>query len=92
VKSATGSQESESSDEQAMGAVAAFWLTGALPQDDLHLEALLVSVEFEILVQHKRGKDVAEAMALLDKVARGREKQQEAALRMVCEMAANQHR
>jgi hypothetical protein len=82
-----GSQDSGWSDEQAK-AIVAFWQTGALPQDDLQLEALLVHVEFELLVQHKRGMDVAEAMALLDSVTRGREEEQVAALRKLCEMAA----
>ncbi|HEX5050567.1 MAG TPA: hypothetical protein VFZ65_02235, partial [Planctomycetota bacterium] len=55
-------------DKQAE-AVVKFWQTGELPDDDLHLEALLVDVECDLLRAHKRGKDVAEPMALLHRLA-----------------------
>jgi len=87
VRGRPGSQDSGWSDEQGK-AIAAFWQTGALPQDDLHLEALLMNVEFDLLVAHKKGRDVAEAMALLDTIAQDSEEQQEVALKTLCEMAA----
>lgn len=50
-------------------AVVAFWRTGGLPEDGLHLEWLLVQAEMGLLAVHRRGKDVAEGMAHLNRVA-----------------------
>ena len=44
-------------------------------------------VEINQLVAHKRGKDVKQAMKLLDQVARGEGEAMEAALKRLCEMA-----
>ncbi len=70
-------------------AIIRFNQTGELPDDDLHLDSLLANVELDQLVAHKHGKDVAEAMALLDKVVRGEREEQEDALKRVCAMAAD---
>lgn len=44
-------------------------MTGALPKGQLHLEALLVTVELDLLRANQRGKDVAAALGLLDRIA-----------------------
>jgi hypothetical protein len=66
--------------EEQAKAVVAFRQTGELPRDELHLDALLVDVELDLLVAHKRGRDVGEAMAVIDRVARGNEVDPAAAL------------
>jgi hypothetical protein len=48
---------------------------------------LLVDVEFDQLRAHKKGQDVAEVMAVLERVQRRDEEDAEAALRELCEMA-----
>jgi hypothetical protein len=74
-------------EEQAKAAVA-FRQTGELPRDELRLDALLVDVELDLLVAHKRGRDVGEAMAVMDRVARGTGDEQVAALGRMRELAA----
>lgn len=69
-------------------AIAKFKKTGKLPDDDLHFEMVLADVEMQQLRAHKKGKDVTEAMALLDKVARGEGEEQVEALRKLSAMAA----
>ena len=61
--------------------------TGELPDDDLHLDAVLVEVELDALAAHKKGRDVAELMALLDKVQRQEGEEREEALKRVCVIA-----
>ncbi len=51
-------------------AIATFYASGELPDDDLHLEALLVDVGLDLLQAHKRGKDVAEGLELIRKLER----------------------
>lgn len=68
-----------------------FGQTGKLPDDDLHLDALLASVEMDLLVAHKKGKDVAEAMALLNNVQWREGEEQQEALKRVCDLAAAGH-
>ena len=63
-----------------------FQQTGELPEDDLHIEALLADIELAQLRAHKRGKDVTKAMGLLNTIARrGDEAAQ--ALKQLCAMA-----
>jgi len=68
-------------------AVVAFRHSGELPDDDLSMEMLLVDVEMDQLRAHKRGKDVKQAMKLLDQAARGEGGAMEAALKRLCDMA-----
>ena len=68
-------------------AIVAFRQTGELPDDDLHIDAVLVDVEMDALAAHRKGRDVAELMALLDKVQRLDGEDQEEALKRVCAMA-----
>lgn len=68
-------------------AMVRFRSTGELPVDDLRLEALLVDVELDQLIAHGVGKDVAEAMAVLDAVAWADEEDAEAALVRLREIA-----
>lgn len=49
---------------------------------------MLANVELDQLIAHKHGKDVSEAMALLNKLVRGEGEEQQEALKRVCAMAA----
>lgn len=69
-------------------AVVQFQQTGKLPDDELHLESLLASVELDLLAAHRRGKDVAEALALLARVARADGDEREELLAELGTMAA----
>jgi hypothetical protein len=69
-------------------AVVKFWQTGELPDDELHLDALLVDVEVDLLRAHKGKKDVAEAMALLARIARAKGDEREGLLDELTAMAA----
>lgn len=51
-------------------ALAQFWANGELPGDALTLDAVLVFVELHMLIAHRKGTDVAEAMALLNDLVR----------------------
>ena len=73
--------------EEQGKAIVRFRQTGELPDDDLHLDAVLVDVEMDALRAHKKGRNVAELMALLDKVQRREGAEQEEALKRVCAMA-----
>ena len=68
-------------------AVSRFYALGKLPDDELHLEALLVMVELDLLQKHKKGKDVAKAMALFNQLARPQDEHWDEALDKLCEMA-----
>ena len=46
-----------------------------------------MDVELDALLAHKKGRDVADLMALLDKVLRREGEEQEVALKRVCAMA-----
>jgi hypothetical protein len=74
-------------DEQA-DVIIEFQQTGVLPEDDLRREALLAHIELDALILHKRGRDVRELMALLDRASRAEGEEWEEALKRVCEMAA----
>lgn len=50
-------------------AIEAFWKNGELPADDLHLDGVLINVELDLLASHRHGKDVAESMAVMDRLA-----------------------
>lgn len=53
-------------------AIVAFHRHGELPDDELLLEAVLVDVGLDLLQAHKRGKDVAEGIALIGKLERAK--------------------
>lgn len=61
--------------------------TGELPTNEVHRECVLSSVEMDLLWKHKRGRDVTEPMALLEKVARKRGDERAKALQELCEFA-----
>ena len=56
--------------EQAADTVLRFLDTGDLPRDELLRDLVLANAEFDALWRHKRGQDVAELMAALDRAAR----------------------
>lgn len=74
-------------EEQAKAALA-FRQTGALPTDDLHLEAVLAGAEFDQLREHRREKDVSQAMALFNALQWKDGDEQVGALKQLCAMAA----
>lgn len=61
-------------------AIAAFYRTGELPTDDLHLEGVLVSVGIDMLRAHRSGKKVGKGIELLSKLERARGAEFEALL------------
>jgi hypothetical protein len=73
--------------EEQARAVVTFRRTGALPSDEMHLDALLVDVELDLLVAHKRRRDVGEAMGWFDQAARGNADERGEALRRLSEAA-----
>ena len=73
--------------ELQANAIVRFRQTGELPDEDLQIDAVLVHVELDALRAHKKGRDVAELMALLDKVQRSEGEEQEEALKRVCAIA-----
>ena len=73
--------------EAVWNATIRFIQTGELPDDDLRIEYVLANVEVNALLAHKKGRDVSELMALLDKVQRREGEEQEEALKRVCAMA-----
>jgi hypothetical protein len=46
-----------------------FRMTGELPEEELMRDAVLADLEMECLVRHKRGQDVGDLMAALDRAA-----------------------
>jgi hypothetical protein len=74
--------------EDQVNATIEFYRTGALPEDELRLDALLAHIELDAIIAHKKGRDVGELMALLDKVQWKEGEEQEEALKRVCAMAA----
>jgi hypothetical protein len=66
--------------EEQARAVVAFSQNGELPSDELRLDALLVDVEMDLLIAHKRGREVREAMAVMDRAVRGDEAEQSGSL------------
>ncbi len=66
--------------EDFEGAAIAFGETGEFPDDELMREAVLAAVEFECLLRHKRGVDVAEWMAALDRAAQCEGEEREVAV------------
>jgi hypothetical protein len=81
-------QDDPSWSQKQAEAIVKFKQTGELPDDDLHLDAVLVDLEMDALAAHRKGRDVAELMALLNRVQWREGEEQEEALRRVCEMAA----
>ena len=73
--------------EAQAAAIDKFKTTGELPDDDLQIEAVLANVELDLLAEHKDGKDVAEALALLDKVQWHEGEELEAVMREVVDAA-----
>jgi hypothetical protein len=61
--------------------------TGELPRDELHRECVLSSIELDLLGKHRRGRDVAEPMAMLARIARPNDEGREKALQELCEFA-----
>ncbi len=70
------------------GAVAAFYRDGALPDDDLHLEVVLVNVGLDLLQAHRGGKDVAKGIALIGKLERAEGEEFLELLQVLSELAA----
>lgn len=68
-------------------ATLAFQLRGELPDDDLHLEMLLVDTELGLLAAHKRGKNVEQALRLLDQAAQTTGAELEVCLTKLTELA-----
>ena len=68
-------------------AVAAFLDAGELPDDELHLEGVLVNVGLDLLHAHRCGSDVSKAMQLLDRVASSTGDQRERCLAKLSELA-----
>ncbi len=69
-------------------AVAAFYRTGELPDDDLHLEGVLVNVGLDLLQRRRQGKDVAEGIELISKLERAEGEEFEALLKQFGALAA----
>jgi hypothetical protein len=65
-----------------------FYATGELPKDELHRDAVLVSVELDLLWAHHRGCDASEGLALFKRTQWGEPEEREAAVREICEAAA----
>lgn len=65
----------------------AFRERGELPADDLHLEMLLVNLEFELLMANRHGASVESSMAVLDEVAQSTGAKLERAFVKLVEMA-----
>jgi hypothetical protein len=68
-------------------ALLAFHIEGTLPKDALMLELALADAELDLHRANKRGQDVAEQMALFNRIARGEGEERDEALRRVCELA-----
>lgn len=73
--------------EVQVDAILRFHQTGELPNDDLQSEAVLAQVEIDQLNAHRKGKDVAKALALLNTIAWRRDDAAQA-LKKICAMAA----
>ena len=73
--------------EPIADAMLAFEMRGELPADELVREVVLADAEMEVLWAHSKGRDVAEVMALFDKVQWLDGQEGEEALRALCEMA-----
>jgi hypothetical protein len=55
--------------EAQVDARIAFMETGELPEDPVHLEAMLVDIELDLLRKHRRGVEVGQAMELLNRLS-----------------------
>lgn len=69
-------------------AVAAFWHHGELPDDDLHLEGVLVNVGLDLLQVHRRKKKGAKGIALISKLERAKGEEFEELLGQLGALAA----
>jgi hypothetical protein len=69
--------------DECSHAAVRFRVTGELPDQELMRDAVLADLEMECLVRHKRGHDVGELMAALDKAARTKGRAREDAIAVV---------
>jgi hypothetical protein len=69
-----------------------FRMTGELPDEELMRDAVLADLEMECLVRHKRGHDVGELMAALDKAARTKGRAREDAIAAVQQLVRDKTR
>jgi hypothetical protein len=82
------SEEASSWFPEFSKAMALFWHTGVLPDDELILDTVLIFVETNMLVAHRRGTDVTETMALLDAIARAKHDERDELLNELSAIAA----
>lgn len=64
-----------------------FHAGGELPEDELHLDALLVAVELDLLAAHRRGKPVAKQLRQVGEAARAAGEERRELLRKVARPA-----
>lgn len=67
-------------DAPFLAALEAFEATGELPDEGLVREVVLADTELQAIWQHRHGRDVAELLAQLDRAARAKGRQREAAV------------